>query len=184
MEAFLLFMLYSFFGCVLEDAYYFALHRRYMSKRMLINLPLCPVYGISCLLLEMANRSGDSAVLLFCTGFVVVSAAELVFYLVSQRAYGVRMWDYSGLRFQFMGGISLVYSVMWGVCNIFFARVLDPMCRRWITSLPHIGKLLAAAFLAAYLYADLKQTHLELKKLSKGEESLIPTKLKYIKSNN
>ncbi len=184
MEIFLLFVLYSFFGCILEEVYYFVLHREYMSKRMLINLPLCPVYGIACLLLGTANRQDDSAAMLFCTGFLVVSATELAFYLVSRRVYGVRLWDYSGLRFQLMGGISLVYSVMWGFCNIFFAKVLDPMCRVWVGALPQSAKLLLTAFLAAYLYADLKQTHIELKKFSSGEKSLISDKLKYIKLNN
>ena len=184
METFLLFVIYSFFGCVLEDGYHLLINGKYMSKRTLINLPLCPVYGISCILLSALNRPHDSVILLFCTGFVAVSSVELAFYLMSQKLYGVRMWDYSGLKYQFMGGISLKYSIMWGILNIVFARVADPVFRNGVAAIGYNVKPLLCAFVAVYLCADVKQTHIELKKFKNGEESLVSTKLKYIKLNN
>ncbi|MBO5060144.1 MAG: putative ABC transporter permease [Clostridia bacterium] len=184
MEVFLLFVLYSFFGCVMENAYYYVLHKKYISKRTLLNLPLCPVYGIAALMLAAVNGEIQNPLLLFCNGFLTVSAVELMFYLLSLKLYGVKWWDYSGLRINFMGGVSLFYSTLWGFLNIAFAKVLHPLCRGWILSLPGTSKLLCGLFLAVYLAADLKETHRELLKYKNGEESLINQKFLYIKSNN
>lgn len=184
MEFFLLFIVYSFFGCVAENIYYFILHGKYTSKQMLLNLPLCPVYGIACLLLDAVSNKNDGLILLFCSGFLTVSATELAFYLISERIYGIKWWDYSKMKIHLMGGVSLFYSVMWGFCNIVFSKFINPYFSTWIYSLPHTVKLFAGLFLAVYFFADLKETHIELKKCQRGEKSLIPEKFKYITLNN
>lgn len=184
MEVFLLFVLYSFFGCVLENAYYYALHGKYISKRTLINLPLCPVYGIATLALWAVNGKTENPLLLFANGFFTVSAVELAFYLISQKVYAVKWWDYSGQRVNFMGGISLFYSILWGLLNILFARLLHPVCYGWIAALPRNAKLLCGLFLAVYIISDLKATHRELVKRKNGEDNCISEKFLYLKHNN
>ena len=184
MEVFLMFVLYSFLGCVLEDVYYYALHRKYVSKRTLLNLPLCPVYGISALVLFLVNKDTQNPVLLFCNGFLAVSAVELTFYLVSKRIYNVEWWDYSKHKINFMGGVSLFYSVMWGFLNIVFAKIVHPAVSLWIGGISETSQLFVGLFIAVYLIADFKETHNELLKHKKGEKSSIFEKFSYLKSNN
>lgn len=184
MEVFLLFVLYSFFGCVLENAYYFILHREYISKRTLINLPLCPVYGIAALVLWAVNGETRNFVMLFLNGFFSVSAVELCAYLISVRTYNIKWWDYSGMKLNFMGGISFFYSFLWGVLNIVFAKVVHPVCRDWIFSLPRETKLLAGLFLAVFITADFKETHRQLVRRKKGENNIIDEKFLYLDRNN
>ena len=183
MEVFLLFMLYSFFGCVLEEGYHFLLNGRYMSKRMLLNLPLCPVYGIAALVLAAVNRTANP-ILLFFNGFFAISAVELAYYLISQRIYGIKWWDYSELKLNSMGGISLFYSVMWGVLNILFALWIHPFFWGWIKDLPREAGLVTGLFAAVYFLADLRDTHEELMKHKRGEKNLIDKRFLYIKPNN
>lgn len=184
MEVFLLFVLYSFFGCVLENIYHFLLHKEYISKRTLINLPLCPVYGIAALVLWAVNGGTRSPLLLFVNGFLSVSAVELCFYLVSIWAYDIKWWDYSCRKMNFMGGISLFYSLLWGGLNIVFAQVVHPLCRGWIFSLPRNTRLLCGLFMAVFLVADLKETHRELIKRKRGESNIINEKFLYLGRNN
>lgn len=184
MELFLFFVLYSFFGCVLENVYYLVLHKKYISKRTLLSLPLCPVYGVACLVLLIVNGTTQNIFVLFLNGFFAVSAVELLFYLISDRLYGVKWWDYSEHRINLMGGVSLCYSIMWGLLNIVFAWVIHPAVRVWILSVPRLLKLYAGLFLAVYFLADLKETHNELLKHKKGEKSLVFEKFSYLKVNN
>lgn len=184
MEVFLLFVLYSFFGCVLENAYHFILYREYISKRTLINLPLCPVYGIAALVLWVVNGETQSMAVLFANGFFAVSAVELCAYLVSVRAYNIKLWDYSEMKLNFMGGISLFYSVLWGMLNIVFAKVVHPASSDWIFSLPRETKLLAGLFLAVFITADFKETHRQLVRRKKGENNVIDEKFLYLEHDN
>lgn len=183
MEVFLLFILYSFFGCVMEDVYHFVLNGQYISKRTMLNLPLCPVYGIAAIVLSVVNNT-KNPMLLFVNGFFAVSAVELMFYLVSKRIYGIKWWDYSNHRINLFGGISLKYSVLWGTINIVFALVVHPACKMWINSLPNMSKLLLGVFAAVYFRSDLKTTHRELLKYKMGAENLAVEKFRYIKNNN
>ncbi len=184
MEVFLLFVLYSFFGCVLENLYHFLLHKEYISKRTLIKLPLCPVYGIAALVLLAVNGETQNPLLLFANGFFAVSAVELCFYLVSERIYNIKWWDYSARKMNFMGGVSAFYSVLWGFLNIIFALWVHPVCGGWIFALSGNAKLLCGLFLAVYLVADVKETHRELIKRKNGESNAVSETLLYLKYNN
>lgn len=185
MELFLLFVLYSFFGCVLENIYYYIHHGKYVSKRTLLNLPLCPVYGIAALTLAAADKGIENNLfLLFVTGFLAVSAVELAFYLACRRVYGIKWWDYSGMRINLMGGVSLYYSVMWGVLNIAFIKLVHPYCAAAVQMMSRTSKMYLSLFLGVYLLADLRQTHSELIKYKNGEKSLVPEKFLYLLNNN
>ncbi|MDD6213895.1 MAG: putative ABC transporter permease [Firmicutes bacterium] len=185
MELFLLFVLYSFFGCVLENIYYYIHHGQYVSKRTLLNLPLCPVYGFAALTLAAADKGIEhNPFMLFVTGFLAVSAVELAFYLVCERAYGIKWWDYSGMRINLMGGVSLYYSVMWGMLNIVFAILVHPYCGAAVHMLSHTAKMYLSLFVGVYLLADLRQTHSELIKYKNGEKSLVAKKFLYLLNNN
>lgn len=183
MEVFLLFLLYSFFGCVLEDIYNYILHGGYVSKRTMLGLPLCPVYGMAALTLSAVNAS-DNPAILFANGFFAVSAVELAFYLISDRVYGIKWWDYSGRKFNIFGGICLMYSLMWGVVNIFFALFVRPVCEMWVHGMSTDKKIILATFGAVYFFADLRKTHIELKRYKNGEKTVIFDKFKYIKRKN
>ena len=61
-------------------------------------------------------------------GAVIITAVELVFGLVGNVWLRLAIWDYSDLRFNFMGQISLLYSLYW-VPLAFVAILLDDFLR-------------------------------------------------------
>lgn len=180
MEAFLLFLIYSLFGCGLEELYNFLLSGEYMSKRTLLKLSLCPVYGIAGLVLLGVNLT-ENPILLFFNGFFAVSAVELAFFLLSERIYGIRWWDYSAYKFNLFGGICFFYSVIWGVLNIFLALILNPFLVSAVYSVEPGVKLLLGIFSGVYLAADIRDTHRELMKRKRGEKNTISRYFLYIK---
>ena len=44
---------------------------------------------------------------------LIITALELVFGLVLNVRLGLGIWDYSSLKFNFMGQICLIFSVLW-----------------------------------------------------------------------
>lgn len=180
MEVFLLFVLYSFFGCVLEDGYYLARKRKYVSKRTLISLPLCPVYGVAMLTLGEVNGNTENPLFLFLNGFLAVSAVELAFFIISKELYDIKWWDYSKSKVNLMGGVNLFYSCTWGALNIIFAKTVQPLSRAWLATLPRAVKTVLGVFLAVYLFSDIKKTHLELLKRKRGNDNVIDAKFLYL----
>lgn len=73
------------------------------------NLPLIIQQIISCLL---------------------VTALELIFGLVLNLWLKLNIWDYSNLRYNFMGQISLAFSVLWFFISL-PAIILDDYLRYW-----------------------------------------------------
>lgn len=51
-------------------------------------------------------------------GSAIVTAIELLFGLLFNKALGLSVWDYSELPFNFLGQICLLYSVLWGLLCI------------------------------------------------------------------
>lgn len=57
----------------------------------------------------------------------IITLLELIFGLVFNIKLGLGIWDYSDLRFNFMGQISLVFSIIWFFLSlplIFFYKYL------------------------------------------------------------
>ncbi len=49
---------------------------------------------------------------------IVITAVEFIIGSVVNIALGLRVWDYSGVPFNFMGQICLLYSVLWMALSI------------------------------------------------------------------
>ena len=62
-------------------------------------------------------------------GAAMITAAELVVGLVVNRMLGWAVWDYSALPFNFMGQISLYYSLLWFALCIPCAWLCRLLCR-------------------------------------------------------
>jgi len=62
---------------------------------------------------------------------IIITSLELVFGLVFNIWLGLNIWDYSSLRFNFMGQICLMFSILWFFLSL-PAILLDDYLRYWI----------------------------------------------------
>ena len=83
------FILYSFFGFLLEVAYARATGGRGHRKSLLV-LPLCPVYGVgACLILLLPRTVIQNPFTLFLLGGLAATAAEYGMAILYERGLGV-----------------------------------------------------------------------------------------------
>ena len=69
-----------------------------------------------------------------------ITTVEFITGVIVNRLLGLNVWDYSGLKFNFMGQISLFYSILWFLlcipcilmCKILLHRVFNVLT--WIKS--------------------------------------------------
>ena len=92
-ELMIKFFVYSALGCVCESVWHILLHGKPEQRRQLVTLPLCPVYGAAAILLCALIDPGQGLVTLWAAGALVASAAELLWYLLFVKIFGVRLWN-------------------------------------------------------------------------------------------
>ncbi len=129
------FAAYSFLGWIIEVIYRSWTQRRFVNAGFLFG-PFVPLYGMGALLvLWMVSllRGHNPLLLITAIGFVL-SALEYLFGFLSERIFGLKLWDYSANRFNLHGRICLLYSVIWAVLAYGFSELIHPFTGRFIES--------------------------------------------------
>ncbi len=130
---FLYFIIYSFFGWVIE-----VIHRS-MERRQFVNPgflrgPLLPIYGFATLMLLAVSRFilqlPVAVEIVLYAG--ITTTAEYFTGFILEKGFGMKLWDYSDERFNFHGRISLKYSVFWVLLSFAFVYVIHPVISSFI----------------------------------------------------
>lgn len=143
------FVLYSFFGFLLEVAFARATHNPKRDRKCFYFLPLCPVYGFGALLiLGAAELAGGRIWLVAVLSAVAATAAEYLMGLFYEKALGVAFWDYSHLPLNIGGKVCLLFSLMWCGLGLGLVYWVHPAAQVWVSHIPRWLTMPAALFLA------------------------------------
>ena len=140
MEWFWYFLLYSFFGFLLEVGYARAVRSGRRGCKCFLLLPLCPVYGLGAVgvlaLLRLAPGLWSRPLALAAAGAAVATAAEYLMALFYERALGVSFWDYSDRPANLKGRVCLPFSLAWGAVTLAGAYLVHPLAAALAGRLP------------------------------------------------
>lgn len=180
-ELLLKFFIYSVLGWGCECLWHFVWNGHFREKRMLLNLPMCPVYGLGGVCLSyLLTGFYDNILSLYLLGALLASAVELLYYLICAQAFGIMIWDYSNMPANFAGGICIGYSLLWGFLAVAVVRMLDPAVDFLLGKLAENTKLTAAVFLSVLTAADMRKTAEILRNYGRGETEKLPQCFWYI----
>lgn len=130
---FFIFLAVSFAGWLMETVS-LSLNAGRWQDRGFLHLPFCTIYGACVLVIYALIGTPQSGGLLLkgvkipflryslygllAAGIPVT--AELITGVVCQSLFDLRLWDYQGHRFHFLGYISLEMAFVWGfaVCTL------------------------------------------------------------------
>ena len=187
---FLLFIIYSFIGWVIEVIDAYIKTGKFVNIGFLIG-PYCPVYGIGCtLMIILLSKYLDDIVVLFFMCIVTFSILEYMTSFAMEKLFKARWWDYSNKRFNINGRICLETMIPFGLGGVFIMYVVNPVIMYVLTSMPDI-LLTIFSIVIGILYtldlcvsvkviSNLKMTARNIKKDSTIE---ITRKVKEILSN-
>ncbi len=161
----LMFFVYAFLGWLLEVAYYFYKHHKFVNRGF-VNGPFVPIYGLSAILLHsLVLRLFDTGLtsysileLLITFGLIslVTSLLELLGGAMLYRFFKARWWDYSDERFNYKGFVSLKYALIWGVMGTtLFVFVHIPYIYPFLNNFTLSFKRISTYVLGSYLLVDL-----------------------------
>ena len=187
---FLLFIIYSFIGWVIEVIDAYIKTGKFVNRGFLIG-PYCPVYGIGCtLMIILLSKYLDDIVVLFFMCIVTFSILEYMTSFAMEKLFKARWWDYSNKRFNINGRICLETMIPFGLGGVFVMYVVNTVIMYVLTSMPDI-LLTIFSIVIGILYtldlcvsvkviSNLKMTARNIKKDSTIE---ITRKVKEILSN-
>ena len=147
-HALIYFMIFSVLGWILEVMFHAVTLGRVINRGFL-NGPYCPVYGFGVLVVMYAlhlcdvwglfRLSGGSrdlrdAFVTFLFGFILATAVELAAGWLLDVCFHMRWWDYGDRPLNLHGYICLEFSIIWGMCISFVARMVLPLLKAWQTT--------------------------------------------------
>lgn len=132
------FIIYSFFGYLLETVYSAIFHGVWESRQSFLYGPFCSIYGIGAvmmiLFLQYFKKNNYT---LFWGGFIVGSVTEYFTSLIGEYILNIKWWDYSQYPFNLNGRICLRFSIFWGLIGLYLVKGINPHVDRLIE---HIKK--------------------------------------------
>ncbi len=174
---FLIALFISFCGWCFEVVGRFIVYRQ-LSDRGFLSLPLCPIYGISVVLIfllvgvpsepsGLIGRAVARSERLGCVVqnryarlslyFVFVTLASTAFELVTglcAKALGAPLWNYSERAFNLFGVVCLGYSLLWGALITLFMLFLWKPIYRFFSRLPDDAAIALAVWAAIPVCLD------------------------------
>ena len=150
---FLLLMIYSFLGWLMETIYVFILTKKFVNRGFLIG-PICPIYGYGVLgiLLLIGNTKPD-ILSVFLKSILICSLLEYFTSYFMEKIFKARWWDYSKRKFNINGRICLETMLPFGILGttIYF---VNPLLLKVLNLISPTIKLIVAIILFVLYLTD------------------------------
>ena len=128
---------------------------KFINKGVL-NGPLCPIYGISMMI--VTNNLVDLVeypFFQFVAAVVTITVIEYVTGVMLYKIMGKRLWNYSHKKINLNGYICLEYSIFWGACAVGAFWLLHPFIYMTSQLLPSIVNVAILIVLTILFFLDL-----------------------------
>lgn len=154
-KIFILFMIGSFLGDIIETIFCRITTDRWMSRSSVVFGPFSIVWGLGAVFLTLIlyrhrNRS-DSYI--FVLGTVLGGAYEWLCSVFTELLFGTVFWDYSHIPFNLGGRINLLFCFFWGIVSVVWLKVLYPKLSDLIERIPiRPGRILSWTLLVFMIF--------------------------------
>lgn len=123
---FILFILYSIIGWLLEVLLSLYEHKRFINRGFLIG-PYCPIYGAGSVLLTLLlSNHEDNIIVLFILSMVICAILEYFASYILEKIFKLRWWDYTNMKYNINGRICLETMVVFGIFGVILIKITNP----------------------------------------------------------
>ncbi len=151
---FLLFMIYSFLGWLMEVAMTLIYDKKFVNRGFLIG-PYCPIYGYGVLgILFLIGENTKDVLSVFLKSILICSVLEYLTSYLMEKIFKARWWDYSKKKFNINGRICLETMIPFGILGTFCFYILNPFLVKMIYLINPIVRLILFAILIVGYIVD------------------------------
>lgn len=151
------FVVYSFGGWVFETVMC-SIKQREFVKRGFLNGPYCPIYGIGAILYILILGQVENPLLLFLAGAAIAAVLEYFTGWLLETLFHARWWDYSDMRFNLNGRVSLWGMLAFGLFAIGLVKFAQPLLAQLTDLMTPATQLVVAIVLLILLVIDIAVT--------------------------
>ena len=151
---FLLFIIYSFLGWLLEVGCKLFEFKRFVNRGFLIG-PICPIYGYGVIgiLLLIGNNTKDF-LSVFLKSILICSVLEYLTSFIMEKLFKARWWDYSKKKFNINGRICLETMIPFGILGTSIVYLINPLFLKLINLINFKVRLILAIILFVLYIVD------------------------------
>ena len=182
---FLLFIIYSFCGYILEVIVVSVPAKKFMNRGFLFG-PLCPIYGVGALLITYGlERYADNPIILFVLGVIITSGIEYYTSYIFEKIFHNKWWDYSNRSDNINGRICLGNSIGFGIGALFIIYISNPFIKNILSSLSKntiitLGLILFVIFIIDFIWSiiiayNLRERLIVAEELKNSKLKALPT---------
>lgn len=152
---FLYFSVAAAFGWVIESTFRSVTEHHWVNSGFLSG-PFIPIYGFGALALAALARALASAhwALFWPLLVVTPSIVEYVSSYLLEKAFGLRLWDYSKEPLNLRGRVCFVFSMYWAMLTVLTVRLVEPFLLSHIRALDEYTRVYVAGALSMYFVMD------------------------------
>lgn len=127
----LYFIIYSFFGWVLESIFKSILEKKIVNSGFLHG-PFCPIYGIGAIIMILFLSKLNNVFLIFIVSFLILSVWEYLVAVLLEKKFNTKYWDYTGKFLNIKGRVCLMNSTYWGILGVIFTVLVHPLIEKYV----------------------------------------------------
>ena len=120
---FLLFLIYSVIGWIIESALKSFQFKRFINRGFLIG-PYLPIYGSGAILITILfNSFSNNIIVFFIIILIICSILEYTTSYLMEKLFKARWWDYSNRILNINGRICICNSIMFGIGGLIVLKL-------------------------------------------------------------
>lgn len=124
------FFIYSFIGWVFEEILFLVLYNEFVYRGFLY-LPILPIYGFGAALVSILFPDKDYAILsIAIVGGLLCTFIEYMTSIGLEKIFKLSLWDYSDLKYNLDGRISLISSIGFSLACVLVVKVFNPLIEK------------------------------------------------------
>ncbi len=151
---FLIFMVYSFGGWLIEVIVSLIDRKKFVNRGFLIG-PICPIYGTGAVILSLILNRTESIIAIFCVSLVGGAVLEYCASFIMEKLFRVRWWDYAEKSVNINGRICMSSVLSFGLAGIFIVEFITPFLYSLFSNTYTPLMLTGAAILSAWMFCDI-----------------------------
>ena len=168
----LYFIVYSFFGWVIESAFKTILERKWVNSGFLFG-PFCPIYGFGAgIMLVFLKPFENNIIVLFFAAFFILSIWEYIAGWLLEKKFNTKYWDYTDNFLNINGRVCLLNSIFWGILGVVFTKIIHPFTSDFIEGLSSQTVIFVAVLLSIVMFIDAIITTINIKSFDSSIQSI------------
>ena len=171
-KLFLIFMVGSVIGYVVETLFCFFVEGFFESRKGLLYGPFIPVYGFGAVLMTLVlyRYRNRSSTVVFLVAAFLGAAFEFFCSWFQEVVFGTVSWEYSDSAFNLQGRTNVFFAICWGVMGLVFINYTLPFLTELIEKIPNRIGVCISWVLLVFMVFDILISSIAVKRQEMRQE--------------